>query len=138
MNRRDCLQYGGMFSIHALINSQQLNSQSAVTTKTAKTMRAQQLIATTPTLQIAYEESGHSSGSPVVLLHGFPYDARQYDTVRNELAASGHRVLVPYLRGFGATQYREQRTYRSGQQAALGKDIVDFLDALQIPRAILV
>ncbi len=89
-------------------------------------------------LDIAYEESGPATGTPVVLLHGFPYDIRQYDAVRDQLAASGHRVLVPYLRGFGPTRYRDQHVVRSGQQAAVGKDVIDFLDALRVPRALLV
>jgi pimeloyl-ACP methyl ester carboxylesterase len=93
------------------------------------------LFATTSTLKVAYEETGQKSGDPVVLLHGFPYDVRQFDAVRERL--TGQRVIVPYLRGFGPTRYRFEETMRSGQQAALGKDIVDVLDALDIPRATL-
>ena len=73
-------------------------------------MQPRQLTAVTTTLEIAYEESGPASGSPVVLLHGFPYDVRQYDAVRDGLVKSERRVLVPYLRGFGPTQYRDQHT----------------------------
>ncbi|AXC09989.1 Epoxide hydrolase [Acidisarcina polymorpha] len=96
------------------------------------------LTLTTASLEIAYEESGPATGVPVVLLHGFPYDVRQYDAVRDKLASSGHRVLVPYLRGFGPTRYRNERIFRSGQQAALGKDVIDFLDGLRIGQAVLV
>lgn len=101
-------------------------------------MQPRHLAAVTTTLEIAYEESGIASGYPVILLHGFPYDVRQYDKVRDELVKSGRRVLVPYLRGFGPTRYRDQYVFRSGQQAALGKDVIDFLDALRLPQAVLV
>ena len=93
------------------------------------------LFATTPTLEVAYEQIGPISGDPVLLLHGFPYDVREFDEVRDRL--TGRRVIVPYLRGFGPTRYRFRESMRSGQQAALGKDVVDLLDALNIPRATL-
>lgn len=99
-------------------------------------MNPEVLFATTPTLQVAYEQTGPISGDPVLLLHGFPYDVREFDAVRNRL--TGRRVIVPYLRGFGPTRYRSRETMRSGQQAALGKDVLDVLDALHIPRATLV
>jgi pimeloyl-ACP methyl ester carboxylesterase len=89
----------------------------------------------TPALEIAYEESGPAEGPPVVLLHGFPDDVRAYDGVAPALAAAGWRVLVPYLRGYGPTRFLDSRTPRSGQQAALGGDLKDFLDALGIERA---
>src|ERR1700744_3496218 len=84
-------------------------------------------------LKVAYEE--HGSGQPVVLLHGFPYDAHAYDEVAPLL--SGARVIVPYLRGYGPTRYLSASTMRSGQQAALGSDIIALLDALGIQKAIL-
>jgi pimeloyl-ACP methyl ester carboxylesterase len=89
----------------------------------------------TPALEIAYEESGPAEGPPVVLLHGFPDDVRAYDGVAPPLAAAGWRVLVPYLRGYGPTRFLDPRTPRSGQQAALGHDLKDFLDALGLERA---
>src|ERR1700732_5015197 len=90
----------------------------------------------TPVLEIGYEESGPSDGSPVVLLHGFPYDPRAYDAVVPSLTAAGYRTLVPYLRGYGPTRFLSADTPRSGQQAALGQDLLDFMDALAIPRAV--
>jgi pimeloyl-ACP methyl ester carboxylesterase len=72
-----------------------------------------------------------------VLLHGFPYAPRGYDAVVARLAAAGQRCLVPYLRGYGPTRFLSAATPRSGQQAALGRDLLDFLDALAIPRAVL-
>jgi pimeloyl-ACP methyl ester carboxylesterase len=91
----------------------------------------------TPTLEIAYEERGPADGSPVVLLHGFPDDVRAYDGVAPALAAAGGRVIVPYLRGYGPTRLLDPRTPRSGQQAALGQDLLDLLDALGVERAAL-
>lgn len=92
---------------------------------------------TTDTLEIACLEFGSADGWPVVLSHGFPYDPHAYDEVASRLAEAGARVVVPYLRGFGPTRFLSDATMRSGEQAALGKDLVDLLDALGIERAIL-
>jgi pimeloyl-ACP methyl ester carboxylesterase len=91
----------------------------------------------TATLDVAYEESGAASGVPVFLLHGWPYDPRCYDEVVPLLVAAGCRVIVPYLRGFGATRFLSADTLRSGQQAALGNDLLDLMDALGVERALL-
>ena len=92
----------------------------------------------TPTLEIAYEASGREAGVPVVLLHGFPDDPRAYDGSLDGLDALGCRILVPWLRGYGPTRFLDPATPRSGQQAALGTDLLAFLDALDIDAAILV
>ncbi|KAI0438482.1 Alpha/Beta hydrolase protein [Xylaria telfairii] len=91
----------------------------------------------TPILEIAYYEHGPSDGWPVVLSHGFPYDVHAYDEVIPHLAAAGARILVPYTRGYGATRFLSAGTPRTGQQAALASDIMSFLDALGIRRAVL-
>ncbi len=91
----------------------------------------------TPTLAIAVETSGPADGMPVVLSHGFPYDPRAFDAVVPPLVAAGCRVVVPYLRGYGPTRFRDKATPRSGQQAALGRDLLDLLDGLGIERAVL-
>jgi pimeloyl-ACP methyl ester carboxylesterase len=92
---------------------------------------------TTDVLEIAYEEWGPADGSPVVLLHGFPYDVRAFDEVAPRLARKGHRVIAPYLRGFGPTRFIDESTPRSGQQGALGADLLALLDALEIESAVL-
>jgi pimeloyl-ACP methyl ester carboxylesterase len=92
----------------------------------------------TRTLEIAYEESGPGDGVPVLLMHGFPYDPRAYDEVVPPLVAAGCRTIVPYLRGYGPTRFLAAATLRSGQQAALGQDLLDLLEALQLPSAALV
>jgi pimeloyl-ACP methyl ester carboxylesterase len=94
--------------------------------------------AQTQTLNIAYEASGPVSGEAVILLHGFPYDPRAYDEVVPPLVAAGCRTFVPYLRGYGQTRFLDRETPRSGQQAALGKDLLDFMDALDLTQATLV
>ncbi len=91
----------------------------------------------TPTLEIAYLESGPANGSPVILLHGWPSDPHDWDDVAAVLADSGYRVLVPWLRGYGPTRFLDPSTPRSGQQAALGADVRDFMDALGIRQALL-
>jgi pimeloyl-ACP methyl ester carboxylesterase len=91
----------------------------------------------TATLDVAYEESGRENGTPVFLMHGWPYDPRCYDEVMPPLAAAGYRVIVPYLRGFGPTRFLSAQTPRSGQQAALGNDLRELMDALSIDRAML-
>ena len=89
----------------------------------------------TPTLEIAYETHGRSDGVPVVLLHGFPDDARAFDGVAPPLVSAGCRVLVPYLRGYGPTRFLDANEPRMAQQAAIGQDLLDFLDALGIASA---
>jgi pimeloyl-ACP methyl ester carboxylesterase len=84
----------------------------------------------TQALRIAYEESGNAAGFPIILLHGFPDDVRAYDGVVAPLAAAGHRPLVPYLRGYGPTSFRDSSAPRMAQQAAIGQDVVDFADGL--------
>ena len=91
----------------------------------------------TKLLEIAYQESGPSDGPAVILLHGWPSDPHDWDGVAPVLAEQGCRVLVPWLRGFGPTRFLDAGTPRSGQQAALGADVHDFMDALGIERAIL-
>jgi pimeloyl-ACP methyl ester carboxylesterase len=87
-------------------------------------------------LDIAYYEEGPADGPVVMLLHGFPYDIHSYVDVAPMLAAQGCRVIVPYLRGYGPTRFRDSATPRSGEQAAVGADLIALLDALAIKRAV--
>jgi len=88
-------------------------------------------------LNVAYHEAGPADGPPVLLMHGFPYDIHAYAEVAPSLAAQGCRVIVPYLRGFGPTRFLAVTTPRSGEQAALGADLLALMDALALPRAVL-
>jgi pimeloyl-ACP methyl ester carboxylesterase len=84
----------------------------------------------TSVLNIGYEDSGQ--GFPIILLHGFPDDVRAFDDVTPPLVKAGYRVLVPYLRGYGPTRFRDSSATRMGEQAAIGQDLVDFADALKL------
>ncbi|MBR1147750.1 alpha/beta hydrolase [Bradyrhizobium sp. AUGA SZCCT0431] len=87
-------------------------------------------------LKIAYYEAGPADGPVVMLMHGFPYDIHAYVDVAPQLAAEGCRVIVPYLRGYGLTRFRDKATPRSGEQAALGADLMALMDVLGIKRAV--
>src|SRR5262245_47153486 len=89
----------------------------------------------TRTLEIAYEAHGSASATPVILLHGFPDDVRAYDGVAPPLVSAGYRVLVPYLRGYGPTRFLDPSEPRKAQQAAIGQDLLDFMDALGVRAA---
>jgi pimeloyl-ACP methyl ester carboxylesterase len=88
-------------------------------------------------LRVGYAEQGPADGPVVVLLHGWPYDIHSFADVTPLLADAGHRVLVPYVRGYGSTRFRRPETPRNGQQAAVACDVVAFLDALEVDRAVL-
>jgi len=88
-------------------------------------------------LNVGYAELGPPNGSPVFLLHGWPYDIHDYIEVAPILAAHGYRIIVPHLRGHGSTRFLDTATPRSGQQAAIGVDVVALMDALKIPNAVL-
>ena len=87
-------------------------------------------------LKIAYFEAGPADGPVVLLLHGFPYDIHSYVDLAPMLAERGCRVIVPYLRGYGPTRFLSAATPRSGEQAAIGADLMALMDALSVPRAV--
>lgn len=88
-------------------------------------------------LEVAYAEAGPADGQPVILLHGWPYDIHSFVDVAPLLASAGCRVIVPYLRGYGATRFLSDKSARNGQPAALGLDTIVLMDALNIEKAIL-
>ncbi|MFC4526740.1 alpha/beta hydrolase [Dyella halodurans] len=88
-------------------------------------------------LDVAYAEMGPAHGPVVILLHGWPYDIHSFVDVAPALAAKGYRVLVPYTRGYGDTRFLSDSTMRNGEPAAVARDVVDFMDALQIKHAVL-
>lgn len=95
------------------------------------------IMVTAGALDVAVELHGPEDGPVAILLHGFPDDARAWDGVAPALAAEGVRVVVPFLRGYGPTRYRDAATPRSGQQAALGADLLALMDAMGVGRAVL-
>ena len=88
-------------------------------------------------LNVGYAEAGPLNGSPVILLHGWPYDIHTYVDVAPLLAAKGYRVIIPYLRGYGTTRFLSSETVRNGQQSVIAVDIVALMDALKIKTAII-
>ena len=88
-------------------------------------------------LSTGYVELGSSTGTPVMLLHGWPYDIHSFADVAPRLALAGYRVVVPYVRGFGTTRFLSNDTVRNGQPSAVATDVVDLMDALHIKNAIL-
>ncbi len=87
-------------------------------------------------LNIAYHEAGPADGPVVMLLHGFPFDIHAYVDVAPQLAAKGCRTIAPYLRGYGPTRFHDPATPRSGEQAAIGADLIALMDALGVKRAV--
>ena len=88
-------------------------------------------------LSVGYAEAGPADGPAVILLHGWPYDIHSYVDVAPALATAGHRVIVPYLRGYGTTRFLAGGTFRNGQQAVVAADIIALMDALRIEKPIL-
>jgi pimeloyl-ACP methyl ester carboxylesterase len=88
-------------------------------------------------LDIGYAEAGPASGHPVILLHGWPYDIYSYVDVAPALASAGYRVIVPYLRGYGSTNFISSATVRNAQQAAVASDIIALMDSLKIDKAVI-
>jgi len=87
-------------------------------------------------LNTGYAEAGPNGGSPVILLHGWPYDIHSYVDVVPPLASAGYRVIVPFLRGYGTTRFLSPDTFRNGQPAAIAVDTIALMDALQIQKAV--
>jgi pimeloyl-ACP methyl ester carboxylesterase len=88
-------------------------------------------------LNVGYAEAGPADGPAAILLHGWPYDIHSFVDVAPLLAAAGYRVIVPYLRGYGATRFRSSETVRNGQQSVVAVDIIALMDALKIKKAII-
>jgi pimeloyl-ACP methyl ester carboxylesterase len=88
-------------------------------------------------LSVGYAEIGPADGKPILLLHGWPYDIYSYVEVAPLLAAKGYRAIVPYVRGYGTTRFLSDDTFRNGEPGAVAEDTIAFMDALEIPQAIL-
>lgn len=88
-------------------------------------------------LNVGYAELGSSTGTPVILLHGWPYDIHSFVDVAPRLALGGYRVIVPFVRGYGTTRFRSADAVPNGQPSAVARDVVDLMDALNIDKAIL-
>jgi pimeloyl-ACP methyl ester carboxylesterase len=138
-NRRDFLQFAGASAAGlatpelGLIETAQ--AQTPVSSAESPMRPIRQVRA--GVLEVGYFETGPGDGQVVLLLHGWPYDIHDYIEVAPLLAAQGYRVIVPHLRGHGSTRFLDAATPRSGQQAAIGVDVIALMDALKIPAAVL-
>jgi pimeloyl-ACP methyl ester carboxylesterase len=86
---------------------------------------------------VGYADVGLADSPVVILLHGWPYDIHSYADSALILASAGYQVIVPHLRGYGTTRFRASETFRNGQQAALGADVIKLMDALRIQNAVI-
>ena len=129
-SRRDFLKTAGVVGAAAVAGSPSGVRGSQAQMRAGQDARMIQTLV----LDIGYEESGDSAGFPIILLHGFPYDVRAWDRVVPPLVDAGYRVLVPYLRGYGPTRFRDPAAPRMAEQAAIGQDVVDFADTLGLER----
>ena len=127
-SRRTFLKLTGISSAGILAQMARTEAGGQDAPRTAVSM------AQTSVLSIAYEDRGDSRAFPVILLHGFPDDARAFDEVVPPLTKAGYRTLVPYLRGYGGTRFRDSAAPRMAEQAAIGQDVIDFADTLKLPR----
>ncbi|HEU4690429.1 MAG TPA: alpha/beta hydrolase [Vicinamibacterales bacterium] len=115
---------GGAGILANMAGGREVRAQGPATVSTAQT----------PVLTVGYEDTGNPQGFPVIMLHGFPDDVRAFDEVIPPLVKAGYRALVPYLRGYGPTKFRDAAAPRMAEQAAIGQDVIDFADALKLPR----
>jgi len=127
--RRTFLKLGALAASDLAVSSTGVRAAMAQNASPSQTQQVD-----TAELSIGYEDSGPRTGFPIILLHGFPDDVRAFDGVVTPLTAAGHRVLVPYLRGYGPTRFHSASALRIGEQAAIGQDVIDFADALTLPR----
>jgi len=86
-------------------------------------------IAATRDARIAYFDRGPRDGPAVLLVHGFPDDARTWDAVVPALAGAGYRTIAPFVRGFGPTLLQPDAP-RSGEIGALASDVLALADVL--------
>jgi pimeloyl-ACP methyl ester carboxylesterase len=88
-------------------------------------------------LNVGYIDDGPANGPVVLLLHGWPYDIHSYAEVASILTAKNYRVIIPYVRGCGTTQFLSPDTFRTGQTGAVAQDVIDLMDALKIQKAVI-
>jgi pimeloyl-ACP methyl ester carboxylesterase len=83
---------------------------------------------------LAYERAG--AGPSVVALHGWPGDRHDYRDVVTRLSAAAD-VVVPDLRGFGASDRHGRPAAEAYSAAAQARSVVGLLDELGLAPAVL-
>ena len=91
----------------------------------------------TAAIEISYFEHGDPTGTPVILLHGFPDSYRTWDGVIQQLRGLKLRLITPEQRGYGGSHVIAADA-GGGQVAALGQDVIDFADAMGIEKFLMV
>src|SRR5438477_6228752 len=124
MHRRILLQSAAGFLAAGSLERFRAQAPQAPAVKTVRTN----------VLEVGYHDVGDPAAFPVILLHGFPDDAHAYDGVGPLVAKAGYRALAVYLRGYGPTRFLDPAAARTAEQAAIGQDVIDFADALQLQR----
>lgn len=82
------------------------------------------------TVALHHERFGPNSIEPIVLLHGFPFDHTMWKAAAEHLAAKGHCVILPDLRGFGQSPLEDEPS----SMEEMTKDLLALLDHLRFRR----
>lgn len=80
---------------------------------------------------LAYDDEGDGPGTPLVLVHGHPFDRSMW-APQVPVAAAGRRVIVPDLRGYGASEVVPGVT----PLETFARDVAALLDHLGVPEAV--
>lgn len=80
-----------------------------------------------PNLRMSALAWGPADGRLVLCLHGFPDSAHSWRYVAPLLAAAGHRVVAPFMRGYAPTEVPVDGDYHVG---ALMSDVLNLHAAL--------
>jgi pimeloyl-ACP methyl ester carboxylesterase len=88
----------------------------------------------TEVLEVAFEAGGPRGGSPLLLLHGWPDDIREWRGITPQLEEAGFYWVAPWVRGFGTTRFLSDDTLRDGGGVALAQDALDLADALNFKK----
>jgi 3-oxoadipate enol-lactonase len=81
-------------------------------------------------IEIAYDVAGEEGGTPVVMLHGFPFNRSMWRE-QAEALRDTHRVITPDLRGHGESEVAPG----AATMEEVAKDVASLLDELNVEGA---
>ncbi|MEV6118301.1 alpha/beta fold hydrolase [Streptomyces sp. NPDC052109] len=81
---------------------------------------------------IHYDDLGPSTGLPVLLIHGHPFNRSLWAPQAKALSEAGYRVVAPDLRGYGSSDVTPGKVFLSD----FADDLAALLDHLGIERAV--